>query len=75
MNKIIIAKVVIGAALAVSAVGCSSWDGLSGQQKSTAVGAGVGGVAGAALTGGGILGTVGGAAIGGVVGDQVGKNR
>lgn len=75
MNTTIIAKVLLGITLAVSAVGCSTWDGMSGRQKSTAIGAGVGGVAGAAVTGGGILGTVGGAAIGGVVGDQVGKNR
>lgn len=75
MNTSIIAKVIIGATLAVSAVGCASWDSMSGRQKSTAVGAGVGGVAGAAMTGGGVLGTVGGAAIGGVVGDQVGKRR
>jgi osmotically inducible lipoprotein OsmB len=75
MNTSIIAKLVIGATLAISAVGCSTWDGMSGRQKSTAVGAGAGGLVGAAVSGGGILGTVGGAAIGGVVGDQVGKNR
>ena len=75
MNASIIAKIVIGTTLAISAVGCASWDGLSGRQKSTAVGAGAGGLIGAAVTGGGILGTVGGAAIGGVVGDQVGKGR
>jgi osmotically inducible lipoprotein OsmB len=59
--------------LAVAVTGCSSWDGLSHRQKSTAVGAGIGGVAGAVVTGGGVLGTVGGAAIGGVIGNQVGK--
>ena len=63
------------AVLAFSLAACSSWDGMSHRQKSTAVGAGVGGVAGAAISGGSVLGTVGGAAIGGVVGDQVGKNR
>lgn len=75
MNTSIIAKLVIGCTLAVSVVGCGTWDGMSGRQKSTAVGAGAGGLVGAAVSGGGILGTVGGAAIGGVVGDQVGKNR
>lgn len=59
--------------LAVLMAGCSSWDSMSGRQKSTVAGAGIGGVAGAAITGGGVLGTVGGAAIGGVIGDQVGK--
>ncbi|HRP98751.1 MAG TPA: glycine zipper 2TM domain-containing protein [Rhodocyclaceae bacterium] len=55
--------------------GCATWDSLSSRQKSAAIGAGVGGVAGAVATDGGVLGTVGGAAIGGVIGDQVGKRR
>ncbi|MEQ1774150.1 MAG: glycine zipper 2TM domain-containing protein [Burkholderiales bacterium] len=50
--------------------GCA---GMSTQDKSTAVGAGIGGVAGAVLTGGSALGTVGGAAVGGIIGNQVGK--
>lgn len=61
------------AALAVALAGCSSWDNMSSRQKSTVAGAGLGGVAGAAISGGSVLGTVGGAAIGGVIGDQVGK--
>jgi len=58
----------IAALLALSA--CA---GMSTQDKSTAVGAGVGAVAGSVLTGGSGLGTVGGAAVGGVIGNQVGK--
>lgn len=58
------------AGLSLSA--CSTWDGLTHQEKSTAVGAGIGGVAGAAVSGGGVLGTVGGAAVGGVIGHEVG---
>ncbi|WP_026240976.1 glycine zipper 2TM domain-containing protein [Thiobacillus thioparus] len=50
--------------------GCS---GMSARDKSTAIGAGVGAVGGAALTGGSAVGTVGGAAVGGVIGNQVGK--
>ena len=50
--------------------GCA---GMSSRDKSTAIGAGVGAVAGAVLTNGGVLGTVGGAAVGGVIGNQVGK--
>jgi osmotically inducible lipoprotein OsmB len=54
--------------------GCA---GMSARQKNAAVGAAVGGVAGAVLTGGSSFGTVGGAAIGGVIGhgvdDLVGK--
>ncbi len=63
------------AALAVALAGCSSWDNMSSRQKATVTGAGVGGVAGAAISGGSVLGTVGGAAIGGVIGDQVGKRQ
>ena len=52
--------------------GCSS---MSTRDKSTAVGAGIGAVAGAVLTGGSSVGTVGGAAVGGVIGNQVGKDK
>ncbi len=45
--------------------------GMSERDKNTAVGAGVGGVAGAVLTGGSAVGTVGGAVVGGVIGHQV----
>jgi len=41
------------------------------RERNTAVGAGVGAVAGSVLTGGSAVGTVGGAAVGGVVGNQV----
>lgn len=61
--------------LATTLGGCASWDSLSSRQQSTAIGAAVGGVAGAAVSGGGVLSTVGGAAIGGVIGDQIGKRR
>ena len=50
-------------------------DSIGSRQKGVVTGAGVGGVAGAAITGGSVLGTVGGAAIGGVVGDQIGKRQ
>ncbi|MDP3608245.1 MAG: glycine zipper 2TM domain-containing protein [Methylophilus sp.] len=63
---------VVAALLLIGLVGCS---GMSTRDKSTAIGAGVGGVAGAVLTGGGVLGTVGGAAVGGVIGNQVGKDK
>ncbi|WP_414691702.1 glycine zipper 2TM domain-containing protein [Novimethylophilus sp.] len=48
--------------------GCA---GMSTRQKNAAVGAAVGGVAGAVLTNGSALGTVGGAAIGGLIGHGV----
>ena len=47
--------------------------GMSDRDKNTAIGAGVGGVAGAVLTGGSAVGTVGGAVVGGVIGNQVNK--
>jgi osmotically inducible lipoprotein OsmB len=42
-------------------------------EKNTATGAVLGGVAGSVLTGGSAVGTVGGAVIGGVIGDKVDK--
>lgn len=57
-------------AIAVLASGCSTWDGMSKREKSAAIGAGAGGLAGAVITNGGVLGTVGGA----VIGDQVGRD-
>jgi osmotically inducible lipoprotein OsmB len=68
-----IAKFCAAGMLALSAAGCSTWDGMSHRQKATVTGAGIGGVAGAVITNGGVLGTVGGAAVGGVIGNQVGK--
>jgi osmotically inducible lipoprotein OsmB len=58
--------VIVSAVLGLS--GCS---GMSTQTRNTAIGAGVGGVAGSVLTNGSTLGTVGGAAAGGLIGNQV----
>jgi osmotically inducible lipoprotein OsmB len=65
-----VASTIVAATLVVSLSGCSS---MSTRDKNTAIGAGVGAVAGAVLTGGSGLGTVGGAAIGGVIGNQIGR--
>jgi osmotically inducible lipoprotein OsmB len=51
--------------------GCAS---MSAQDKCTAGGAVIGGVAGSVLSSGSGVGTVGGAAVGGVIGHQVGKD-
>lgn len=51
--------------------GCA---GMTQQEKGTATGAVIGGVAGNVL-GGGLLGTAAGAAVGGVVGNQVTKPK
>ena len=60
---------------AASLVALGACSGMSQQDKSTAVGAGVGAVGGAVLTGGSAVGTVGGAAVGGVIGHEVGKDK
>jgi len=60
----------VAAAMLLGLVGCSN---MSTQDKSTAIGAGVGAVGGAVLTNGSAIGTVGGAAVGGVIGHEVGK--
>lgn len=52
--------------------GCA---GMSSQDKSTAIGAGVGAVGGAVLTGGSAVGTVGGAAVGGIIGHEIDKPK
>jgi osmotically inducible lipoprotein OsmB len=64
----------IGAAALIATLlgGLSACDQMTTRQRDTAIGAGVGGVAGAAL-GGNALSTVGGAAAGGLIGNQVGK--
>lgn len=75
MNITSFAKAAAVATVALAATGCGTWDSMDSRQKGAVTGAGVGGVAGAAITDGGVLGTVGGAAVGGVVGDQIGKRR
>ena len=51
--------------------GCA---GMSTQERGTATGAVIGGVAGN-VVGGGLLGTAAGAAVGGVIGHEVTKNK
>lgn len=60
------------AVVAAGLVGCS---GMTTQERNTAIGAGVGGLAGSALTGGSTAGTLGGAAVGGVIGHEVQPRR
>ena len=72
MNKIRHGAMAMVASSLMALGACSS---MSHQDKTTAIGAGVGAIGGAALTGGGALGTVGGAAVGGVIGHEVGKDK
>ncbi|MCF8178533.1 MAG: glycine zipper 2TM domain-containing protein [Sulfuritalea sp.] len=60
----------VTAVMLVGLVGCA---GMSAQDKSTAVGAGVGAIGGSILTGGSAVGTVGGAAVGGLIGHELKK--
>lgn len=64
----------LGAVAAAVLLGLGGCAGMSSQDKSTAIGAGVGAVGGAVLTGGSAVGTVGGAAVGGVIGHEVGDD-
>lgn len=54
-------------------LGLGACSNMSQRDQNTAVGAGVGAVAGSILTGGSGVGTVGGAAVGGVIGNQIRK--
>ena len=48
---------------------------MSTRDRDTAIGAGVGGVAGYAITDGSAVGTIGGAAVGGLIGSQISKDK
>ena len=61
----------VAAAVLIGLGGCA---GMTAQEKGTAIGAGVGGVAGNVM-GGGLLGTAAGAAVGGVIGHEVTKPK
>lgn len=65
-------KSVAIAAMLISLAGCA---GMSRQGQGTLLGAGVGGIGGAALTNGSPLGTLGGAAVGGLIGNVVTQPR
>lgn len=66
-------RITLSATAVVMMISLGACSGMSRQDQSTAVGAGVGAVGGAILTGGSGIGTVGGAAVGGVIGHEVGK--
>ena len=62
----------LSAALLVAAFGLSGCEGMTRQEKNTATGAVIGGVAGNLLCGG-VLCTGAGAAVGGVIGHEANK--
>ncbi|MBA5636046.1 glycine zipper 2TM domain-containing protein [Duganella sp. LX20W] len=69
------AKLIATSAMLIGTLGLSACSGMSTRDRNTAVGAGVGAVAGSVLTNGSAVGTVGGAAVGGVIGNQVDKRH
>jgi osmotically inducible lipoprotein OsmB len=75
INMKTIKQIIVTASLATVALGLTGCADMSRQDRNTAVGAGVGAVAGSVLTGGSAVGAVGGAAVGGVIGNQTGKTH
>jgi osmotically inducible lipoprotein OsmB len=70
-----IKQIIVTASLATVALGMTGCADMSRQDRNTAIGAGVGAVAGSVLTGGSAVGTVAGAAAGGVIGNQTSKTH
>lgn len=68
-----IKSIAVSTAAVAFLLGLGGCAGMTGQQRDTAIGAGVGAVGGAVITGGSALGTAAGAAVGGVIGHEVGK--
>jgi osmotically inducible lipoprotein OsmB len=64
----------VNAAAAILLLALGGCAGMSAQDKGTATGAVIGGVAGNVI-GGGLLGTAAGAAVGGVIGHEVTKPK
>lgn len=56
-------------------LGLAGCAGMSNRERNTAIGAGVGAVAGSVLTGGSPIGTVGGAVIGGAIVNEAEKKK
>lgn len=67
-------KLIMPMAAGVLFLSLSACENLSEQEEATAIGAGLGGVAGSVLTEGGTLGTLGGAAAGGYIGNEVAED-
>ncbi len=66
-------KGVRGLAAVLVLVTLSACAGMTAQEKSTAIGAGIGAVGGSVLTGGSTIGAVGGAVVGGAIGHEIKK--
>jgi len=62
-----------GVSVAFALVALSACAGMTAQEKSTAIGAGIGAVGGSVITGGSTIGTLGGAVVGGAIGHEIQK--
>jgi osmotically inducible lipoprotein OsmB len=72
LNRILLPVVALLLASTLGMTGCA---GMTAQEKGTATGAVIGGVAGNAVCGGGLVCTGAGAAVGGVIGHEVTKPK
>ena len=68
-----ITRTITTVAAAVLALSLGACSGMNQRDRNTAMGAAIGGAAGAVLSGGSTAGTLGGAAVGGVIGHEVDK--
>jgi osmotically inducible lipoprotein OsmB len=62
-----------GVSVALALVALSACAGMTAQEMSTAIGAGIGAVGGSVITGGSTIGTLGGAVVGGAIGHEIQK--
>ncbi len=75
MNYVSLVTRSVGAMALVAVSALTGCAGMTEQEKGTAAGAVIGGVAGSALCGGGLLCTGAGAVVGGAVGKEVTKPK
>ena len=75
MKKITPVSTMLSGVLLLSTLFLGGCAGMTSQEKGTATGAVIGGVAGNVLCGGGVLCTGAGAAVGGVLGHEVAKPK
>lgn len=75
MTMTTISSMTLRLTLVLVALGMAGCAGMSDRERNTAVGAGVGAVAGSVLTGGSAIGAVGGAAVGGLIVNEAEKRK
>ena len=68
-------SIIFSSTLLLALLGLAGCANMTDRERNTAVGAGVGAVAGSVLTGGSVLGTVGGAVVGGAIVNEAEKKK